>query len=122
MKRIGTAAAVFAGLMCTAYSFKSTIMLRTDVSHVAAGASRLCVVARRRYISNAVETRRAFLRMSGKMNSRGNSEDDDDEKEKERREIEQNRESLSQLPFYRSLPHIETRVIRGRYYHNVGTL
>ena len=100
------------------------MMLRTDVSRVAAGASRLCVGARRRYICNSVETRfqRASLRMSGKMNSRGNSEDDDDEKEKERREIEQNRESLSQLPFYRSLPHIETRVIRGRYYHNVGTL
>ena len=109
-KRIGTATAVFAALMCTAYSFRSTMMLRTDVSRVAAGASRLCVGGRRRYVCNAVETRRASLRMSsGKMNSRGNSEDDDDENEKERREIEQNRESLSQLPFYRSLPHFVLR-------------
>jgi hypothetical protein len=108
-KRIGTATAVFAALMCTAYSFRSTMMLRTDISRVAAGASRLCVGGRRRYICNAVETRRASLRMSGKENSLGNSGDDDDEKEKERREIEQNRESLSQLPFYRSLPHFVLR-------------
>jgi len=107
-KRFGTATAVFATLVCTAYSFRSTMMLRTDVSRVAAGASRLCVGGRRRYLCNAVETRRASLRMSGKMNSR-DSEDDDDEKEKQRREIEQNRESLSQLPFYRSLPHFVLR-------------